>query len=154
MVLLQAKILQVAAKCMHDSDDDSVQYMAIILHTVLSFIVSFLRHHNPSLSIINSVGLSWIFLSWNCSSVKDNIFSYEVKYSYIGECTGIGREIHTRTISGNVASYNITDLPGEYFSYSINLTAINNMGRSPLNVAYATTKAAGIVRMHNEYKLI
>ena len=109
--------------------------------------VSFLNHNNPSLSIINSVGYSWILLSWNCSSANDNISNYEVKYSYIGECTGIGREIHTQMISGNVASYNITDLPGEYFNYSINLTAINSVGRTSPIVAYATTEAAGIVRI-------
>ena len=63
-----------------------------------------------------------------------------MKYSYVGECNGPGvdRGVHTEMISSVNSSYNITGL-GEYFNYSINLTAINDTGRSPPNIAFALT---------------
>ena len=95
---------------------------------------------------INQVGENWIYVSWHQNS-GDNISNYEVKYSYIGECEGVDRRIATRNISGDNSSYNITGLGGEYFNYSINITAINATGRGPPNIAYALTKSAGAVNV-------
>ena len=56
---------------------------------------------------------------------------------------GVDRRITTRMISGDNSLYNITGLGGEYFNYSINITAINAAGRGPPNIAYGLTKSAG-----------
>ena len=90
------------------------------------------------------MGHSWIYLSWIQDEVNSIISNYQVNYSYIGECTEIGREIHTRNVSGSDVSFNITGLQEEYyFQLRINLTAINSAGRSPPNTAYAATRATG-----------
>ena len=65
-----------------------------------------------------------------------------MKYSYVGECSSVGRKTVTRTISGTESSYNITGL-GEYFNYSVNLTALNGTGRSPPFIEFALTKPTG-----------
>ena len=100
----------------------------------------------PRLHTIDQVGENWIYVSWHRNS-GDIISNYEVKYSYIGECVGVARGIATRNISGDSSSYNITGLGGEYFNYSINITAINATGRGPPNIAYALTKSAGAVNV-------
>ena len=88
------------------------------------------------------MGQNWIYLSWDQNSAQDNVTNYEVNYSYIGECSGVVRRIMTERVNENTTSFNITGLE-EYSQYSINLTAINNTGRSPPNVAFSMTGPAG-----------
>ena len=89
------------------------------------------------------MGHNWIFLSWDQNSAQDNVTNYEVKYSYIGECPGVVRRIMTERVNESTTSFNITGITGEYSNYSINLTAINDTGTSPPNIAFAVTRSAG-----------
>ena len=107
----------------------------------------YLAPRRPSLHSINQVGHNWIYISWDRNSDADNVTNYEVRYSYTGECSEISRDTHTQILDGSDMSYNITDLGG-HLSYSINLTAINDTGSSPPNIAFAVTRSA---RMHFNY---
>ena len=125
---------------------DNVNSMSWFTTYCFFFVYTVLFHYprRPYLYTISNVGHSWIYISWyQGSGIDDDIHYYEVQYSYIGECTGIGREIHTQTIGSSDLSYNITGLGGKYYNYSINLTAVNSAGRSPPYTAYATTQSGG-----------
>ena len=104
--------------------------------------VTFLFPRRPNLGRINSIGHRWIYLSWNRNNRRDNVTNYQVKYSYIGECPGVVRRIMMQRLNGSTISFNITGLE-EYSNYSINLTAINNTGISPPNIAFSLTGPAG-----------
>ena len=110
--------------------------------TLSFFSVTFLFPRRPNLHGIGQVGQNWIYLSWDQNSAQDNVTNYEVNYSYIGECSGVVRRIMTERVNENTTSFNITGLE-EYSQYSLNLTAINNTGRSPPNIAFSMTGPAG-----------
>ena len=118
------------------------------LQFCLFFAVEFLFPRRPNLHRITQdlVGNNWIYLSWDQHLAPDNVSSYEVNHTYIliGECSGVVRSI---VLTGNHTSFNITGLAG-YLNYSINLTAINDAGRSPPNIAFAVRGPAGIKVMY------
>ena len=111
-------------------------------HYLLDCIVLFLNPRRPNIRSFQR-GSNWIYVSWLSDHPRDNVTSYEVKYSYVGPCVGISQRITTRRVYGNESHYNITGL-GEFFNYSINLTAINGTGRSPPNIAFARTLPDGM----------
>ena len=109
----------------------------------ISFAVLFKYPRRPVLRNTNK-GSSWIKLTWN-QRPSDNITNYEVKYSYVGECGGVSKAVVTRRIDGGDSSYNVTGL-GEYFNYSINLTAINRDGTSPPFITFELTRPEGKIK--------
>ena len=124
------------------SKDKVTLTLQLIIDFYLCFAVTFLFPHRPNVHRIGQVGLNWIYLSWDQNSAQDNVLKYEVKFSFIGENPraspgGMFVVVNSRT------SFNITGLE-EHSSYSINLTAINDKGRSPPNIAFAVTRPEGI----------
>ena len=107
------------------------------------FVVLFLAPPRPYLYGIHQIGHNWIYISWNRNSDADNVTDYEVRYSYAGECREISRHVFTETLGGSNYSYNITNLRG-YLNYSINLTAVNDTGASPPNIAFAVIHSTSI----------
>ena len=72
--------------------------------------------------------------------------SYELVFSYQGLCD---RFIHTRTttVNGTTRQYTLTGLQ-EFSTYTINITAVNDGGRSVVTSQSVTTIAAGMSYMY------
>ena len=79
-------------------------------------------------------------LSWTIAGSAVN--SYKVEWTYDGECSGVrgGRA----TVAGDMTSYTIEGVE-EYITYSITVTATNNVGSAVSEVATVRTSEAGEV---------
>ena len=95
----------------------------------------------PSITVsLTSVTSTTIPLSW--TSAGSVVNSYEIEWTYDGECSGVrgGRA----TVAGDMTSYTIEGLE-EYITYSITVTATNNVGSAVSEVATVRTSEAGEV---------
>ena len=95
----------------------------------------------PSITVsLTSVTFTTIPLTWtSAGSVVNN---YEIVWTYDGECSDVrgGRA----TVAGDMTSYTIGGLE-EYITYSITVTAANNVGNAVSEVATVRTSEAGEV---------
>ena len=91
---------------------------------------------------MTSVTSTTIPLSWTSAGSLVNSYSYKVKWTYDGECSSVrgGRAI----VAGAITSYTIEGLE-EYSTYSITVTATNNVGSAVSEVATVRTSEAGEV---------
>ena len=73
------------------------------------------------------------------SSAGSIVNSYEVEWNYDGECSGVrgGRA----TVVGSMISYTIEGLE-EYITYSVTVTAGNDIGSAVSDVTTVKTSAA------------
>ena len=110
------------------------QLHAISLHSVEA----------PSITVSHtSVTSTTIPLSWNSAGSVVN--SYEIVWTYDGECSDVrgGRA----TVAGDMTSYTIEGVE-EYITYSITVTATNNVSSAVSEVATVRTSEASEVISH------
>ena len=95
----------------------------------------------PSITVVmTSVTSTTILLSWtSAGSVVD---SYEVEWRHDGECSDVRGG--SATVAGSMTRYTIEDLE-EYITYSITVTATNDVGNAVSDVAAVRTSDAGEV---------
>ena len=110
-------------------------------------LVLFLAPRRPHLHGIHEKGQTWIYTSWNLNTPPDNVSHYEVRHSYVGECSEISREEVLKMLDGANSTHNITGLE-PYLNYSITLIAINGTGQSPPNTVFVVTRSTGTYCMH------
>ena len=87
---------------------------------------------------MTSVTSTTIPLTW--TSAGSVVNRYEIVWTYSGECSDVrgGRA----TVAGDMTSYTIESLE-EYITYSITVTATNNVGSAISEVATVRTSEAG-----------
>ena len=93
----------------------------------------------PSITVnMTSVTSTTIPLTW--TSAGSVVNSYEVEWRYDGECSGVSGD--SATVDGDMISYVIEGLE-EYITYSITVTATNDVGSAVSEVATGMTSEAG-----------
>ena len=109
---------------------------------VLTLLISLLSVEAPSIAVdMTSVTSTTIPLTW--TSAGSIVNSYGAKWTYYdGECFDVrgGRA----TIAGDMTNYTIEGLE-EYITYSITVTATNDVGSAVSQVAIVRTSEAGEV---------
>ena len=102
-------------------------------------IIHFLELAQPDVTVGTTTATS-ISLSW--TSAGSEVDNYEVMWTYDGECSDVrgGRA----TVAGDMTSYTIEGLE-EYITYSITVTATNNVGSAVSEVDTVRTREAGEV---------
>ena len=91
---------------------------------------------------MTSVTSTTIPLTWTSAGSLVNSYSYKVEWTYDGECSGV-RGGKT-TVAGDMTSYTIEGVE-EYITYSITVTATNNVSSAVSEVATVRTSEAGEV---------
>ena len=107
----------------------------------MTLLISLLSVEAPSIAVdMTSVTSTTIPLSW--TSAGSVVNSYEVVWRvYFGGCSGVrGDRV---TVAGTMTNYTIEGLE-EYITYSITVTATNDVG-SAVNVTTVRTSEAGEV---------
>ena len=107
----------------------------------MTLLISLLSVEAPSIAVdITSVTSTTIPLTW--TSAGSVVNSYVIVWRYDGECSGVrgGRG----TVAGDMTSYTIEGLE-EYITYSITVTATNDVGSAVSQVATVRTSEAGEV---------
>ena len=95
----------------------------------------------PSITVsLTSVTSTIIPLTW--TSAGSVVNSYEVEWTYDGECSDVRRS--RATVAGDMTSYTIESVE-EYITYSITVTATNNVGSAVSEVAIVRTSEVGEV---------
>ena len=95
----------------------------------------------PSITVaMTSVTSTTIPLLWTSGGSVVN--SYEVEWRYDGECSDVRGG--SATVTGGMTRYTIEDLE-EYITYSITVTATNDVGSDVSEVANVRTSEAGEV---------
>ena len=89
---------------------------------------------------MTSVTSTTIPLTW--TSAGSVVNSYEVVWIYTGGCSGM--RVGRTTVAGTMTSYTIEGLE-EYITYSITVTATNDVGSAVSEVATVRTREAGEV---------
>ena len=79
-------------------------------------------------------------LTWTSAGSAVNSYSYEIVWRYDGECSDVrgGRA----TVAGDMTSYTIEGVE-EYITYSITITAANDVGSAVSEVATVRTSQSG-----------
>ena len=109
----------------------------------MTLLISLLSVEAPSTAVeMTSVTSTTIPLTWTIASAGSIVNSYEVEWIYDGECSDVrgGKA----TVDGTMTSYTIEDLE-EYITYSITVTATNDVGSAVSEVATVRTSEAGEV---------
>ena len=89
---------------------------------------------------MTSVTSTTIPLTW--TSAGSVVNSYEIVWTYDGECSGVRGGM--ATVAGDMTSYTIEGVE-ECITYSITVTAANNVGSAVSEVATVRTREAGEV---------
>ena len=106
----------------------------------MKLLVSLLSVKAPSIAVdMTSVISTTIPLTW--TSAGSVVNRYEVVWIYTGGCSSM--RVGRTTVAGDMTSYTIEGLE-EYNTYSITVTATNNVG-SAFTVATVRTSEAGEV---------
>ena len=109
----------------------------------MTLLNSLLSVEAPSIAVdMTSVTSTTIPLTWTIASAGSVVNSYEVVWRYDGECSDVrgGRA----TVAGDMTNYTIEGLE-EYITYSITVTATNNVGSAVSEVVTVRTSEAGEV---------
>ena len=114
-------------------------------HTYGAFLaqlsVNFFSVEAPSIAVdLTSVTSTTIPLTW--TSAGSVVNSYEVEWTYDGECSGVRGD--RAAVAGDMTNYTIEDLE-EYITYSITVTATNDVSSAVSEVATGMTSEAGEV---------
>ena len=115
--------------------------LKINLYTSLENMLHLLSVEAPSITVaMTSVTSTTIPLSW--TSAGSVVNSYEVEWRYDGECSDVRGG--SATVTDGMTRYTIEDLE-EYITYSITVTATNDVGSDVSKVATVRTSEAGEV---------
>ena len=90
---------------------------------------------------MTSVTSTTIPLTWTSAGSVVNSYEVEWRY-YFGECSGVRGD--RATVAGGMTNYTIEGLE-EYITYSITVTATNDVGSTVSEVATVRTSEAGEV---------
>ena len=101
--------------------------------------IPLLSDEAPSITVVmTSVTSTTIFLSW--TSAGSVVNSYEVEWRYDGGCSDVRGG--SATVTGGMTKYTIEGLE-EYITYSITVTATNDIGSAVSEVVTVRTSEAG-----------
>ena len=107
----------------------------------MTLLISLLSVEAPSIAVdMTSVTSTTIPLTW--TSAGSVVNRYEVVWRYTGGCFGI--RVGRTTVTGTMTSYTIEGLE-EYITYSITVTATNDVGSAFSEMATVRTREAGEV---------
>ena len=101
----------------------------------MMFVVPVQPHVTVGTTAAISISLSW-------TSAGSEVDSYEMEWTYVGKCFDVrgGRA----AVAGTMTSYTIEDLE-EYITYSITVTATNDISSAVSEVATVRTSETGEV---------
>ena len=104
----------------------------------MTLLISLLSVEAPSLSVLmTSMTSTTTPLTW--TSAGSVVNSYEVEWRYDGECSDVRGG--SASVAGTMTSYTIEGLE-EYITYSITVTATNDVGSAVSEVAIVKTSEA------------